>query len=51
MSDNCPVGCTRLPYWANPDVLYNGIPMGNAVDSNDSRVLNETAPIITAFRN
>jgi len=51
MSYNCPLGCTRLPYWANPTVLYNGVPMGTESDSNDSRVLNETAAIVTAFRN
>lgn len=51
MSYDCPAGCPRLPYWANPQVTYQSLVMGNSESCNDSRVLNETAPIITAFRN
>jgi peptidyl-Asp metalloendopeptidase len=51
MSYDCPTGCKRLPYWANPDITYGGLVMGTVDNSNDSRVLNETAAIITAFRN
>jgi hypothetical protein len=51
MSYNCNAGCPRLPYWSNPTVRYKGVTtMGTDDLENDSRVLNETAPIVTAFR-
>lgn len=51
MSYACPGGCPRLPYWSNPNIMHNGSPMGTVDKQNNARVLNETAPIITAFRN
>ena len=51
MSYDCPNGCPRLPYWANPQVKYHNLAMGDGDCCNDSRVLNETASTITAFRN
>jgi len=51
MSYNCPSGCPRILNWANPSVNYNGVPTGSEPYANDARVLNETAPIVTAFRN
>jgi Metallo-peptidase family M12 len=49
MSYNCPSGCTRLPYWSNPEVNYSDIPMGTADTHNNARVLNLTAATITNF--
>ncbi|MEP6705913.1 MAG: M12 family metallo-peptidase [Pyrinomonadaceae bacterium] len=53
MSYACPgeAGCPRIPYWSNPNLKYNGAPLGTEPYCNDARVLNETAPIVTAFRN
>ncbi len=52
MSYDCPGGgCKRLPNWSTPSVNYNGSPMGRDDCCNNARVLNETAPVITAFRN
>ena len=48
MSYNCPGGCTRLKYWSNPNVQYNGVAMGTA-NHNNARVLNETACTIANF--
>jgi peptidyl-Asp metalloendopeptidase len=50
MAYNCAGGCPRLQYWSNPNVLYNGIPMGTAATNNNARVLNETAATVAAFR-
>jgi hypothetical protein len=50
MAYNCPGGCPRLQYWSNPDITYNGIPMGTAATNNNARVLNETAVEVAAFR-
>ena len=35
--------CTRLPYWSNPNITYNGAPMGVAESVDNSRTLNNTA--------
>ncbi|MBB3117506.1 M12 family metallo-peptidase [Pseudoduganella violacea] len=51
MAYECKGECARLQYWSNPDVNYNGFPMGTADTSNNARVLNETAATIAAFRN
>jgi hypothetical protein len=50
MSYDCPVGCTRIDSWATPQVVVEGIPMGDALLRNDARVLNETACDVAAFR-
>ena len=50
MAYDCAGGCPRLQYWANPNVTYNGLPMGTASVSHDARVLNETAATVAAFR-
>jgi len=68
-NDQCSVhafSCTRLPYWSNPAVLYNSVPMGIAggtrsncpkgatanvaCDADDHRTLNNTAATVAGFR-
>ena len=48
------LSCTRVQYWSNPDVDYNGIPVGvpeGAPDSADNRkTLNNTAYTVANFR-
>ncbi|NVK22967.1 MAG: hypothetical protein HWD86_10655 [Kangiellaceae bacterium] len=52
MAYNCKgrTGCTRINYWSNPYVTYNGVPMGTVDQSHNSRVLNETKSTLAAFR-
>ena len=54
MSYNCPTGCSRTPYWSNPDVTYGGIPMGvpdaAAYSADNRKRLNETAFAVANFR-
>ena len=50
MSYNCPGNCTRIPYWSNPNVKYGGDEMGTTNKHHNARVLNETAPQVTSFR-
>ncbi|MGO1071876.1 M12 family metallo-peptidase [Lysobacter sp. CA199] len=50
MAYNCGSNCPRLNYWSNPNVTYNGAPMGTAAKSNNARVLNERAATVGAFR-
>ena len=46
--------CTRIQYWSNPDVNYNGVPTGvpeGQFDSADNRrTLNNTAYTVANFR-
>jgi Metallo-peptidase family M12B Reprolysin-like/FG-GAP-like repeat len=46
----CPTECKRLPFWSNPNIKYNGIPMGIEGESDNARVLNETAQTVAGFR-
>jgi hypothetical protein len=52
MALNCDPPCNayRLQYWSNPDVTYDGVPMGTTHTHNNSRVLNETGEAVAAFR-
>jgi len=51
MAYSCGSNCPRLNYWSNPNITYNGSPMGTAAKSNNARVLNERATTVAAFRN
>lgn len=42
--------CPRLNYWSNPDVLYNGIPMGTSILQNNARVWNGQSNKVINFR-
>ena len=50
MAYDCSAGCPRLNYWSNPNINYNGIPMGNASTADNQRVLVNTKATIAAFR-
>lgn len=50
MAYNCPKSCPRLQYFSNPDVQYNGKPMGTAQLNNNARVINQTAATVAGFR-
>jgi hypothetical protein len=46
--------CTRIPYWSNPEIRYEGTPTGvsqTGPDSADNRLtLNQTASTVAGFR-
>jgi hypothetical protein len=46
----CSGGCTRRPYFSNPDVLFTGIATGVADQRDNARAGNQTAAIAAAFR-
>ncbi|WP_031340962.1 M12 family metallo-peptidase, partial [Xanthomonas maliensis] len=50
MAYNCSSNCPRLNYWSNPNVSYNGVPMGNASTADNQRVLVNTKATIAGFR-
>ena len=42
--------CTRIQYWSNPSVNYNGAATGTAAYENNRRTLNNTAFTVANFR-
>jgi len=46
----CPSGCTRRPYFSNPDVYYNGLATGIFNARDNARSLNETADNMANYR-
>lgn len=48
--NSCETGCKRIPYWSNPNVTYNSIPMGNTSLANNARVWNNRASTVADFR-
>ena len=42
-------GCSRIPYWSNPNVTYGGVAMGTVSTNNNARVWNEVSPYIMTF--
>ncbi len=43
------VGCRRILYWSNPDILYNGVAMGTSRYENNARVWNNRASTLSNF--
>lgn len=50
MAYDCTRGCPRLNYWSNPNISYNGIPMGIASSADNQRVLVTTKHTVAGFR-
>jgi hypothetical protein len=54
MAYDCPGGCVRVNYWSNPDVQYNGQPMGvaegDSMAADNRKSLNNTRSIVANFR-
>jgi hypothetical protein len=51
MSYQCPQGnCTRVPYFSNPRVSFNGAPTGIDGQRDNARTGNATADIVANFR-
>ena len=49
-SNNCASGCTRVPYFSNPNVSYNSVATGIANQRDNARAGNTTAPDVANFR-
>lgn len=49
-SNNCVGGCTRVPYFSNPNITYLGTPTGIANQRDNARAGNTTAPDVANFR-
>ncbi len=42
--------CSRIEFFSTPDVTYQGDPLGTSSESDNARLLGETADIIAGFR-
>jgi hypothetical protein len=49
-SNPCTSGCTRRPYFSNPNVNFNGVPTGIANQRDNARAGNEAGPTVALFR-
>ncbi|MEM8960123.1 MAG: M12 family metallo-peptidase [Acidobacteriota bacterium] len=49
-SNPCPSGCTRQPYFSNPDVVFQGAATGINNSRDNSRVIDEVAAITANYR-
>lgn len=54
MSYDCPGGCTRINYWSNPAISYQGHPTGisqsDPLAAHNALSLNQTASYVANFR-
>ncbi len=48
--DPCPNGCTRQPYFSNPEILFSGFPTGIDNARDNARSINNTADTIANYR-
>ncbi len=46
----CTSGCTRRPYWSNPNVLFSDIPTGIHNERDNVRSLNNTTNNVARYR-
>ncbi len=49
-STPCTAGCTRVAYFSNPNVSYQGFPTGLADQRDNARTANATVGIVANFR-
>lgn len=49
-ADPCTNGCTRVPYFSNPQIVYSGLPTGIDNQRDNARSIEQTADIIAAYR-
>ena len=49
-ASQCPSGCTRVPYFSNPNVTYSGYPTGVVDQRDNARTARQTSPVVATFR-
>jgi len=42
---------TRIPYFSNPDLSYDGVALGTSASEDNARALATTGPLVATFRN
>lgn len=50
MSYNCPGGCTRIGYFSNAEIFYNGVPTGYSGAAENADAIDNTAATVARFR-
>ena len=49
-NNQCTAGCAPIPYFSNPNLSYQGMPLGLADQRDNARTANATASIVANFR-
>lgn len=44
------IAIPRVNFWSNPNILFNGVPMGTAATHHNARVLSSTSPTMAGFK-
>jgi hypothetical protein len=50
MAYTCPLGCTRVQHFSNPEVTYSGAPTGQLDYADNALALTDTAPVVATWR-
>lgn len=49
-SNPCTSGCTRVPQFSNPSIIFNSVPTGILNERNNTRSIENTADTVSNFR-
>jgi hypothetical protein len=44
------INATRTPYFSNPGIQYQGVPVGDAVNGDNARTLRQVKAVVAAYR-
>lgn len=44
------INATTVPYFSNPDIQYQGIPIGDSVNADNARTIRQMKSVIAAYR-
>ncbi|WP_058557548.1 fibronectin type III domain-containing protein [Thiohalocapsa sp. ML1] len=50
MAYTCPLGCTRVQHFSNPEVSYAGAPTGQVNYADNALALADTVPVVATWR-
>jgi hypothetical protein len=50
MAYSCPLGCTRVQHFSNPEISYAGAPTGQVNHADNALALTDTAPVVATWR-
>ncbi len=45
------INATMVPFFSNPNIQYQGIPIGDTVEADNARTIRETKSLVASYRN
>jgi len=45
------INATMVPFFSSPNIQYQGIPIGDAVEADNARTIRETKSVVASYRN